>query len=110
MGLCALGGYWHRSGTSPPEACQLTGHGHRDPRGGFAFCPEASGTFAPPALGLPAAGLDAVRRFFEAPVQLSAALGWGTIRPGAFHQSPSGMGLPGLGHGTLSAWPGTGGR
>ena len=57
----------------------------------------------PPDLGLPAAILDDLGLFCQSPLQRSADLGRRAVRPGAFHQSPAGMGVTGCGQRTLLA-------
>ena len=85
------------------QAHQLTGHGHGDHGGMFASCHESSGALTPPDLGLPADVLDDLGWCFQSPWQMSADLGGIAVGPGAFDQSPSGLGVTGFGHGTLLA-------
>jgi hypothetical protein len=69
----------------------------------FAFGHELSVALTPPDLGLPADILDDLGVCFQAPLQMSADLGGIAVRPGAFHQSPAGMGVTGFGKRTLLA-------
>ena len=69
----------------------------------FAFGHESSVAFTQPDLGLPADILDDLGLFFQSQLQMSTDLGGIAVGPGAFHQSPSGMGVTGFGHRTLLA-------
>jgi hypothetical protein len=69
----------------------------------LASCHELSVAFAQPDLGLPADVLDDLWLFFEPQLGVSADLGRIAIGPGAFHESPSGMGVTGFGHRTRLA-------
>ena len=59
----------------------------------FASCRQASGAFAEPDLGLPTDVLDHFGLFFEPQLQMAADLGGIAIRPGAFDQDASSMGV-----------------
>jgi hypothetical protein len=94
----------HRNllGHGSPKAYPCVSHGHGDHVGVLALCHESSGALTPPARGLPADSLDVLG---GGPSQLpmAADLGGITGGPGAFHQSPSGMGGPGFGNRPLQA-------
>ena len=69
----------------------------------FAFCHEASVTCTQLDLGLPTDVLDHLGVFFEPQLQMPAHLGGIALGPGAFDQSPSGMGVAGLRNRSLLA-------
>ena len=71
--------------------------------GVFASCHEASVAFPEPHLGFPPDVLEHLGLFFEPSLQLSADLGGITIRPGAFDQDASGMGMARFGDGAVAA-------
>jgi hypothetical protein len=64
---------------------------------------EAAVSFAKPELSLPADILDGFGWGFQSQLEMATDLSWIAVRPGAFHQRPAGMGVPGFGDGTLSA-------
>ena len=92
-----------RSGHGPHEARQLTGNRPGDHVGVCSSCDESSVACTAPDLGCPPAILADCGWCFESPLPLSAHLGWIALRPGAFDQSPSGLGVAGFGHGPLPA-------
>jgi hypothetical protein len=64
----------------------------------FASCDESSGSVTQPDLGLPTDVLDDCWLFFASQLERSTDLGGRAVRPGAFDQSSSGVGIPGFGH------------
>jgi hypothetical protein len=90
-------------GHGPPAPHQLTGHSDDDLVGMVATGAESSLPFAPPDLGRPAAVLADVGVFGPSPVARSADLCRVAVGPGAFHQRPSGLGVPRVGHGAVAA-------
>ena len=103
LGLLDLRFYRNLLGNGPHASHQLTGHGHRDHVGMFASCDESSGSFTQPDLGLPTDVLDDFWLFFESQLEMSTDLGRIAVRPGAFDQSSSGVGIPGFGNRPLLA-------
>ena len=103
LGLLDLRFYRNLLGNGPHESHQLTGNGHRDHVGMFASCDESSGSFTQPDLGLPTDVLDDFWLFFESQLEMSTDLGRIAVRPGAFDQSSSGVGIPGFGNRPLLA-------
>jgi hypothetical protein len=97
LSLVVVGCCRHLSGHGPPEARQLPRNGHSDHVGRLPSGDESSGACTEPDLGLPAEVLDDGGWLFESQLQRSAPLGWVAIGPGAFDQSPSDMGVAGLG-------------
>jgi hypothetical protein len=95
--------YRNLLGNGPHESHSLTRNGHSDHVGMFASCHEASVALAQPDLGLPADVLDHLGLMFESQLQMAADLGGIAVGPGAFHQSPSGMGVTGFGNRPLLA-------
>jgi hypothetical protein len=71
--------------------------------GVFPSCHEVSGAFAAPGLGLPPDVLDDRGLVFESPWHVSTDLSGIAGGPGAFTQSASGRGVPGVGHGPVLA-------
>lgn len=74
-----------------------------------ALCHESAVACAPPAVGLPADVLEALRLCCVSQLQMSTDRGGRAGGPGTFPQSPSGMGMTGLGDRTLPASLGPGG-
>jgi hypothetical protein len=103
LGLVALPCYGHLSGKGPPEPHQLTGHGHHDWLGRLPPGHEAARALAQPELRLPAEILDGCGVSGQSPLEMATDLRRITVRPGACHQRPAGMGVPGCGDGTRSA-------
>jgi hypothetical protein len=89
-------------GHGPQAASQFAGHGDRDHIGMFASCDEASVVSTEPPLRLPPDGLDDLRLVFESQWQMAPDLGGITIRPGAFDQDATGLGVAGLGDRSLA--------
>jgi hypothetical protein len=71
--------------------------------GGGASCPALSVALTQPALGLPAAVLDHLGWCCPSPVPMSTDGGRLPLGPGPCDQDASGMGVSGLGDGTLPA-------
>jgi hypothetical protein len=90
-------------GNGPHESGELAGNGYVDHIAVFTFCHQSPVTFTEPELGLPTDVLDYLGLFFESQLQMSADLGRIAIGPGAFYESPSGMGVAGFGNGALAA-------
>jgi hypothetical protein len=103
IGPVDLGCYRKLLGNGPHESRELTCNGYGDDVRMFASCHKLSVSFAQPDLGLPADVLDHLGLVFESPLQMSADLGGLAVCPGAFHQSPAGMGVTGFGQRTLLA-------
>ena len=97
-----LHGDGHLLGNGPQEASQFAGNGDRDHIGMFASCDEASVAFTEPHLRFPTDVLDDLRLFFESQLPMSTDLGGITIRPGAFDQDATGMGVACLGDRSLA--------
>jgi hypothetical protein len=95
--LWGLGCDGHLCGNGPHKADQFTGHGYHDLVGVFAASQEFSIAFAPSHLSLPADVLDGFGWCCESQLQVSTHLGGILISPSAFHESPTGMGVPGFG-------------
>lgn len=64
---------------------------------------EASNAVAPPPWRLPAEVLDGLGRWFEAPWQMSTDVGGIALRPRACDEGSTGLGMTGVGEGTLPA-------
>ena len=91
------------SGHSPPEASQLTGHGHGHHSGVFASCHEASVTVTQPHLSFPTDVLEAFGVGCESQWHMSADLRGRARGPGAFAEHASGLVVSCFGHRPLSA-------
>src|SRR5215510_1164068 len=103
LGLVDLWCYRELLGNCPHASHQLTGNGHHDHLGMFASCDESWGAFTQPDLGLPTDVLDHFRLLLESQLAMATDLGGRAVRPGAFDQSPTGMGITGFGHRPLLA-------
>ena len=108
LGLLALRYDGDLFGNSPHKSRELPGNGYRNDVGVFASGDESSVPFAQPDLGFPTAGLDEFGLFFQPQLQMSTDFRWVAIGPGAFHQDPAGMSVPGFGDRPLPASLGTG--
>ena len=106
--LFVLGCYGNLLGNGPHEPNQLTSNGHHDLVGVFPTGDQFAVPFTEPDLGLPADVLDRFGLFFESELEMPAHFRWVPIRPGAFNEGATGMGIPGFGHGTLAASLATG--
>jgi hypothetical protein len=98
-----LGGDRHLSGHGPHEARPLPRPGHGAHVGVLPACDESSVALTAPDLGLPAEVMAAFGLVFESPLQLSGHLGGVALGPGACDQSPSGLGVAGVGDGPRPA-------
>ena len=67
----------------------------------FAFGHQLSIPFAESYRCLPAYGLDGFGKVLQAQWQVTTDVGRLTIRPDAFDQGPTRLGIVGLGHATL---------
>ena len=74
----------------------------------FPPCAELPIRVSQAHLGLPAHVLDRLGELFQAELQVSTDLGRVAIGPGPFHQSPPGMGMPGLRDASLASALATG--
>jgi hypothetical protein len=88
---------------SPHKRDQLTGNGHAHRVGVFPSGDQTSIALAQPDLGLPADVLDGLGLSLESEGPMSPHLSWIPVRPGAFDQGATGMGVAGLGDGALAA-------
>ena len=106
--LFVLGCYGNLLGHGPHAPHQLTSHGHHDLVGVFPTGDQCAVPFPEPDLSLPTAILDRFGLFFSSELEMPAHLRWVPIRPSAFNEGATGMGMPGCGHGTLAASLATG--
>ena len=74
----------------------------------FPPCTELPIAFTQADLGLPPHVLDRLGELVEAELQVPTDLGRVAIGPGAFHQSPTGLGMPGLREASLASALATG--
>jgi hypothetical protein len=95
-------------GHGPHQADQCTGHGSHDVVGVCAARHEVSIAWAQAPLGLPAEVLDCFGWCFASQLPVSTHVGGIVISPSAFHESPTGMGVPGVGERTLPELRATG--
>jgi hypothetical protein len=101
--LLGFGCDGHLLSNGPHEPNQLTSHGHHDLVGVFPTGDQCAIPFTEPDLGLPADVLDRFGLFCESALEMPAHFRWVPLCPGACNQSATGMGMPSLGHGPLSA-------
>jgi hypothetical protein len=97
-----------RFGHSPHEAYQLTRHGDDHLVGMFPTRHQLTVPCTEPALGLPTDGLHGFGLFCQSELAMAAHFRWVPIRPGAFNEDATGMGIAGCGHGPLAAALATG--
>jgi hypothetical protein len=103
-----LRGHRDLLGHGPHTRDQLTGNRDHDLRRVFTPCAELSVPFAQADLCLPTRVLDRLGALFQAELQVPTHVGRVARRPGAFDQSPTGMGLPRLGEASLASALATG--
>jgi hypothetical protein len=104
----SLGGHGDLFGHGPHTRAELPGHRDDDLMRVFPPCAELPRAFTQADLGLPTPVLDRRGELFEAAWQVPTDLGWGAIGPGPFHQSPTGMAMPGLREACLASALATG--
>lgn len=75
---------------------------------GVPPCPELPRALTPSELGLPTHVLDRRGERFEAALQVPTDRGRGALGPGSCHQSPTGLGMPGLREAALASALATG--
>ena len=80
-------------GNGPHASHELTGHGYGDDVRMFASCHTLSVAFAQPDLGFPADVLDHLGLFVASQLERSTDRGGRAVRPGAFDEHASGMGV-----------------
>ena len=96
-------------GNGPHKGHKFSGNSYHDLVGVFASGRELAVAFTQPDLRLPADVLDHLGLLFEPQLYMPTDYGGIAIGPGAFDQSPTGMGITGFGDGTLTASLPTGG-
>ena len=97
-----------RFGNSPHEAYQLTRNGYDHLVGMFPTRNQLTVPFTEPDLGFPTDVLHGFGLFFQSELEMSAHFRWVPIRPGAFNEDATGMGIAGFGNGPLAASLATG--
>src|SRR4029450_4382383 len=97
-----------RFGNSPHEAYPLTRNGYDHLVGMFPTRNQLAVPFTEPDLGFPTDVLDRFGLFFQSGVWSAAHFRWVPIRPGAFNEDTTGMGIAGFGNGPLAASLATG--
>jgi len=102
-GVLEFGCYGNLFGHGPHEPNQLPGNGHHDLIGVLPTCHEASIALTKPELGLPTDVLEGFGWGCQAQLSMATDLSRIAVRPGAFDQSPAGMGVTGCGDRTLAA-------
>jgi len=98
-----LRGHRDLLGNGPHKRDQLTGNRAHDLIRVFTPCAELSVPCAQADLCLPTRVLDRLGELFQAELQVPTHVGRVAIRPGAFDQSPTGMGIPRLGDASLAS-------
>jgi hypothetical protein len=92
----SLGGHGDLLGNGPHQRAQLSGNRDHDLMRIFPPCAELPIACTQADLGLPPHGLDRRGELCEAKVEVPTDLGRVAVGPGPFHQSTTGMTLPGL--------------
>jgi hypothetical protein len=92
-----LGGHRDLFGEGPHQGDEVTGHRHHDLMRVFPPCAQLAGAFAGPYLRLPADILYGFGARRQASWQVAADFRRITVRPGAFDEGVSRMGVPRLG-------------
>ena len=88
-----LRGDGNRFGNSPHKPYQLTGNGHDHLVGVFPAGEQFSVPFTEPDLGLPADVLDGFGLLFQSELEMPADFSRIAIRPSAFDQDATSMGI-----------------